>query len=606
MQEKKKVSIAPLWALIKRHWAMFLGAAIATIINVLIGFITPAMLAELFDHYLGDMPSRFPAYINNAIQALLGSKDNVLNNLWMFGLALVIIQIIKGAFSYFKGIWCAYASEDSAKHLRDRLYDHIQSLPYGYHVNVVTGDLIQRCTSDVETVRRFLNVQLMSVFNSFFMIVLALALMMPVNSKITIISMIPLPFMLIFSWRFFNVVIKAYQNWEEAEGKMSTVLQENLTGIRVVRAFGQQQEEVAKFEKVNNAHHQAGLKTAPLDALYWTSGDLFSAIQTLIIIGICITEAYYGRITVGDMVILITYSGMLMGPTRQLGRILSDAGRSLVALDRITQVLNTPSEPEEPNALKPSLQGDIEFQDVSFGYEDKEGVLNHISLTIPSGQTVAILGATGSGKSTLLHLLQRLYEPGSGRITIGGIPLESIDRKHLRSRIGLVLQEPFLYSKTIRDNVSIAVRSAAQRDIDRAVRDASAYDFIQQSEKGYDTLVGERGVTLSGGQKQRIAIARTLMKENDILIFDDSLSAVDTQTDNAIRRSLQERSRNVTTIIISHRISTLSQADIIFVIERGAVTQKGTHAELIEQDGLYARIYAIQQGSALDADHVSE
>ncbi len=598
MQEKKKVSMASLWALIKRHWVLFLGAGIATIINVLIGFVTPAMLAEMFDYYMGDKPSRFPPFINNIIQALFGSKETVLNHLWVFGAALIFIQIIKGIFSYLKGIWCAYASEDSAKHLRDRLYTHIQALPYAYHVSAATGDLIQRCTSDVETVRRFLNVQLMSVFNSFFMITLALALMMPVNSKITIISMIPLPFMLVFSWRFFNVVIKAYQKWEEAEGQMSTVLQENLTGIRVVRAFGQQREEVEKFEKVNNAHYQAALKTAPLDAMYWTSGDLFSAIQTLIIIGTCIVEAYHGRITVGDMVILITYSGMLMGPTRQLGRILSDAGRSLVALDRIKHVLDTPTEKEEPEAIKPPLNGDIVFHNVSFGYEDKQQVLNQINLTIQSGQTVAILGATGSGKSTLLHLLQRLYEPTSGEITIGGTPLQNIDRKYLRSRIGLVLQEPFLYSKTIRDNVSIAVREGRQPDIDKAVHDASAWEFIRQSEKGYDTLVGERGVTLSGGQKQRIAIARTLMKENDILIFDDSLSAVDTQTDHAIRRALQKRSENVTTLIVSHRVSTLSQADIIFVIENGAVTERGSHAELINQGGLYARIYDIQQGSA--------
>ncbi len=484
-----------------------------------------------------------------------------------------------------------------AKYLRDRLYTHIQALPYAYHVNAATGDLIQRCTSDVETVRRFLNVQLMSVFNSFFMIALALTLMMPVNSKITIISMIPLPLMLIFSWRFFNVVIKAYQKWEEAEGKMSTVLQENLTGIRVVRAFGQQKEEVDKFEKVNNAHYQAALKTAPLDAMYWTSGDLFSAIQTLIIIGTCIVEAYHGRITVGDMVILITYSGMLMGPTRQLGRILSDAGRSLVALDRIKHVLDMPAETEEPDAIKPPLHGDIIFDNVSFGYEDKQQVLNRISLEIKGGQTVAILGATGSGKSTLLHLLQRLYEPTSGNITIGGVPLNTIDWKYLRSRIGLILQEPFLYSKTIRDNVSIAVREGKQPDIDRAVRDASAWDFIRQSEKGYNTMVGERGVTLSSGQKQRIAIARTLMKNNDILIFDDSLSAVDTQTDNAIRQALQKRNKNITTLIVSHRVSTLSQADMIFVIENGTVTECGNHAELVAKNGLYARIFNIQQGS---------
>lgn len=587
-----------LLSLVRQHIPLYITAAIFTILNVLIGFMTPALLAELFDHYLGSQPSRLPDFVNRYLLSLFGSKEGILHNLWIFGVIIFLIHLFKGGFSYIKGMACAKASEDSAQTMRDRLYRHLQRLPFDYHVKAATGDLLQRCTTDVETVRRFLNVQLMSVFNSILMVGLALTLMMPISTKITFLSMIPLPVMLLFSWKFFTVVINAYKRAEEAEGAMSTVLQENLTGIRVVRAFGQQQSEVEKFENANSTLLKKQRRIAPIEALYWTSGDVFNAIQTLIITFACILEAYRGRVTVGDIVVLVTYSSMLMGPTRQLGRILSEAGRSLVALGRIIEIINVPEEKEEPNAIRPSLKGDIVFDHVSFGYEGNTDVLKDMSFTIKGGKTVAFLGATGSGKSTVMLLLQRLYEPGSGTISVGGVPLSSIDRTYLRSRVGLVLQEPFLYSKTIRDNVGIVSEHAGQAVIERAVRDAKALEFITQSENGFETMVGERGVTLSGGQKQRIAIARTLMKDNDILIFDDSLSAVDTETDAAIRERLKERSRDTTTLIISHRISTLSEADHIFVLDGGRIIQSGTHEQLIHEDGLYKRIYDIQKGNA--------
>ena len=591
----KKHSFRPMWRLIQRRKYHFGGALIATVLTALIGFVTPAMLAELIDHYLGSQPSRMPEFINNWL-ALRGGREFVLKNLWLPGAALIAINLVNGLFSFLKGRLSSYAAEDTAQHLRDRIYAHVQELPYDYHVKTETGDLLQRCTSDVDNIRRFLNVQLMSIVNSILMITLALTLMFGIDVKITLLCMIPMPLMLLFAWKFFSVVMRAYRKTEEAEGKMSTVLQENLTGVRVVRAFGQQQNEVLKFEQVNGAHRTTGLRMALLDAIYWTSGDLFSMLQMLLIEVVCIIEAVAGRITLGDMVILISYAGMLIGPTRQLGRILSGMGRSMVALERIDEVLATPAEPDEPDALRPPLDGDIVFDRVSFSYDDGQPILKDLSLTIKAGQTVAFLGATGSGKSTLVHLLQRLYEPTGGEIRIGGININRIDRKHLRSRIGLILQEPFLYSKTIRENIAIAQYDADQPAIDRAARDAAAYDFIQESENGYDTMVGERGVTLSGGQKQRVAIARTLLKDNDVMIFDDSLSAVDTETDAQIRQALAQRSQGLTSIIISHRITTLSQADCIFVLGDGRVVESGTHEELIRGSGMYARIHSIQDG----------
>ena len=421
---------------------------------------------------------------------------------------------------------------------------------------------------------------------------------------IVLISMIMIPGLFLFAWLFFRWVIKNFRLSDEAEGKMSAVLQENLTGVRVVRAFGQQEYEVEKFDQASSDFRKKTFKLCNLLAVYWATSDLMSMLQSMMTLLACVYFAIQGEITVGALIIFTSYIWKLLFPIRQLGRILSDAGKSKVALDRIQEILGVPEEPAEPEAIKPSLKGDIVFDHVTFGYDSGKDVLRDMSFTIPAGKTVAILGATGSGKSTVAHLIQRLFDVKDGEIRIGGTPINQIDRYYLRSRVGLVLQEPFLYSKTLKENVGIALRDASDADIDRAVTDAAAKEFILNSDKGFDTLVGERGVTLSGGQKQRIAIARTLMKDNDILIFDDSLSAVDTETDAQIRAALKKRSKDTTTIIISHRVVTLSQADLILVMEDGKITEQGTHNELIRSGGLYSRIFNIQ--SALEEEFKEE
>jgi ATP-binding cassette subfamily B protein len=574
-----------------RRW--FAGAFVGTFVTALMQFVPPAILAELLDHYLGGEPSRFSAEVNRGIDSLFG-QEWLANNLWAFGVALVIASLISGVFSFFRSKWYAKGSENIALDLRNRLYNHIQRLPYDYHVKVETGDLLQRCTSDVDTVRRFVAMQVGPMLNAILMVIIALYLMLPLSVKVTLLSLSITPVIFLFSMLFFRLVSRAFRKLDEAEAAMSTVLQENLTGVRVVRAFGQAQDEIEKFDAASSEHRAQGNKVATLEAVYWGLSSHLGAIQTMFSLIVCILEVGRGGISVGDLVVFTGYTGMLMWPIRQLGRILTDSGKCMVSLDRIQQVLHTKQEPEEPNALVPSLRGDIVFDHVSFHYEKGREVLKDISFTVKAGETVAILGPTGSGKSSLVHLLQRLYEPQAGSITIGGVPLKKIERHHLRRRVGLVLQDSFLYSKTIRENLAIAVPDATQADIDGVAQDASMLEFIQKSEKGYDTIVGERGVTLSGGQKQRVAIARTLLKDNDILIFDDSLSAVDTRTDATIRAALLRSDERLTTFIISHRISTLSRADRILVLEDGRITQSGTHQELLQQGGLYARIYQIQ------------
>ncbi len=571
----------------------YLGAIFCTVFSVLINFITPLLLAETVDSILGTAPSKLPGFLAD-IMAALGGREYLVRNLWIVGGILVLLNVINGVFTYFKGRWSAVASENIALTLRDKLYTHLQHLPFAYHVKAETGDLIQRCTSDVETVRRFLSVQLVEAVNTVLMLTVAFTFLWNRNREITLYSMIMIPVLFLTAFIFFKKITTNFQHADESEGKMSAVLQENLTGVRVVRAFGRQQHEVEKFDAASEDYRGKVFRLIRMLSIYWSSADFLSMLQIMATLLLCVWYAVEGIITVGTLIVFTSFVGMLLFPVRQLGRILSDAGKTKVSMKRIREIMDNPMETPEPNALRPELNGDIVFDDVVFAYDETRPVLNHLSCTIKAGQTVAILGSTGSGKSTMVHLLQRLFEPQSGSIAIGGVQISKIDRKYLRSRVGLILQEPFLFSKTIRENVGIAMPSPSQEEIEKVASVACAHGFIKESEKGYDTVVGERGVTLSGGQKQRIAIARTLMKDNDILIFDDSLSAVDTETDAQIRAALRARSHKATTIIISHRITTLSEADHILVLDQGRVVDEGTHQELCARPGLYQRINQIQ------------
>ncbi len=581
-------------SLIGQNWTHFLWALIATIMMVIIGFLTPLLLSEIVDSILGSEPFTMPDFLMNPISAL-GGRDFLRQNLWIPALALILMNVVNGVFTFIKGRSSAIASENIARKLRNDLYRHLQHLPFAYHVKAQAGELIQRCTSDVDTIRRFLAVQVMEVVNTVLMVVIAMSILLPRSVPITLYSLILVPPLFCFATWFFKMVHKSFEVADEADGVLNAVLQENLSGVRVVRAFGQQEREVEKFDRVNNDLRKKNLRLNELLAIYWGGGDAISMTQTLLTLVVCIIYACNGWITVGTLIVFTSTLGMLLFPIRQLGRTLSDAGKAMVSMKRVQAILHEEAEPDEPNALKPDLHGDIVFDHVSFAYpDDNVLVLRDVSFTIPAGKTAAVLGGTGSGKSTMMYLLQRLYTPTSGKITIGGVDIQQIDRKYLRAHVGLILQEPFLYSKSIRENVGITAPEQEAERIEHAADIASASGFIAKADKGWETVVGERGVTLSGGQKQRIAIARTLLKDNNILIFDDSLSAVDTETDAQIRAALRHEQKDVTTLIISHRVTTLSQADLILVLENGQITQQGTHAELCSQPGLYQRINSIQ------------
>ena len=583
----------------------YIGAILTVVVAVAVAFISPLLLSEVIDSVIGSTrPLNLPGPLQGWLDAR-GGRDFLVNNMWILALVLIGINVLNGIVMFLRGKWTAQASESIAEKMRNRLYRHLQTLPYDYHVKAATGDLIQRCTSDVETVRRFLSGQVVEIFRAVFMLVIALVIMLRMNVKMTLVSMMLVPLLFGYGMVFFKLTMKRFRETDEAEGRMSAVLQENLTGVRVVRAFGRESFEVDKFNRVNDRFRDLAARQANLLAYYWSISDLLTMAQNAISLLYGVVLAARGEITVGDLLVFTSYVGQLLWPVRQLGRILSDMGKSFVALDRIDEILCQKSEQNAAALLRPPIDRDIVFDHVTFAYDRDRPVLRDVSFTVPKGATVAILGATGSGKSSLMHLMQRLYDCTGGRITIGGVDIKDIDKAYLRSRVGLILQEPFLYSRTIESNLGIAKPGITPDEVREAARTACADGFISEFENGYDTLVGERGVTLSGGQKQRVAIARTLCKENDVLIFDDSLSAVDTETDAAIRAALKKRGEGITTFIISHRITTLSQADFIVVLDQGRVIQMGTHDELIRQEGLYQRVNMIQNSLEDELEKIS-
>lgn len=586
--------------LMRGNRLLYFGSIIFVGLATLLSLVSPLIMRFTLDNVIYGRSMELPAFLDRIVVGL-GGIDGLRRNLWICGLALLAITIVNGVFQFVKGRWSAAASESIAKQLRDDLYDHIQRLPYDSHVKAETGDLIQRCTSDVETVRRFLSVQLVELGRAIIMLVAAIFIMIKIDKQMTLASVLVVPIIFTFAFVFFIKVQKAFLKADESEGRLSNILQENLTGVRVVRAFGRQVYEDEKFDRQNIEYRDLVNKLIRLLAMYWSLSDGLALFQIALVVVLGVYRASSGQITFGDMNVFVSYVSMLLWPIRQMGRILTDMGKTLVSVGRIQEILERPVESQDEDSVEAPINGDIVFENVDFEYEKGKPILKNLSFRVKQGQTVAILGPTGSGKSSLVHLLQRLYDYTGGSITIGGVELKKIDKKWLRRQVGLVLQEPFLYSKTIKENIRIARPSASDEEVYQASRIASVHDVISEFEKGYDTPVGEKGVTLSGGQKQRVAIARTIINDCSILIFDDSLSAVDTETDAAIRRELNKRSKEISTFIISHRVTTLAEADLILVLDEGRLIQSGSHQDLSQQPGLYQRIWSIQNSMEEEA-----
>ena len=576
----------------------FLIAVIASAATSLLGFVTPLIVGFAVDTVIGDKASELPSFLMRLYDSLT-RQSAIGANLLVCAAFVVTTAILSAVFNYVSRVNMSKGSERMINRLRSKLFEHTQYLPFEWHTQHQTGDIIQRCTSDVETIRRFIFQQLLEVLRTVILVIIAITIMFSLNLRMALAVTVFIPVILLYTIYFSKRVSKKFRACDEAEGELMVRVQENLTGVRVVRAFGRERYETERFDEKNIKFTNMWTSLGGTYGLFWGIGDTVAAIQLLCVVVAGSYLAATSDFTFGELLVFISYSQMLMWPVRQLGRVMSEMSKTGVSLNRIKEILDAPIETDVPDSVTPPMDKDIEFSDVSFTYGEQP-VLQNVSFTIKSGTSFGILGATGSGKSTITYLVNRLYDlpENSGKITIGGVDITRIKKEYLRRNIGLVMQEPFLFSKTIFENIDIASRSGDSGRIREKARIAALDDDIMSFAKGYDTIVGERGVTLSGGQKQRVAISRTLMMEAPVMIFDDSMSSLDMETDAKIRESLRTDTAGSTVILISHRISTLMNADVIMVLDEGKVAEIGTHSELVEANGIYRRIYDIQSGYA--------
>ncbi len=567
-----------LWRLMSGYHNKYLGAALSLGIASASKTSTYLLLRYFVDSYF--------------------VTQNQSVSLPVIALGFILLAVLEGGFSFLSGRLAAETAEGSTKRLRDYLYDHIQHLTFAYHDKMQTGELIQRVTSDVDALRRFFADQAIGIGRIIILFVINFAMILTLNVKLAFLSIIVIPIIILTSIWFFKKVSDAYEEYQEQDAVVSTILQENLSGVRVVKAFARQEYETNKFEKDNWKKYILGKKLLLMHSLFWPVSDIICGAQMVTGFLMGALFAIRGEITIGTY---LAYAGMvvwLIWPMRNLGRLIVQMSTGLVSFGRVLEIIKQVREPLDDGSVdhNQKIQGSLDFNQVGFKYGEGENVLEDISFKVKPGQVIALLGSTGSGKTTLVNLLPRFYDYSSGSIKLDGIELKDYSRRMLRNNIGIVEQEPFLFSRSIKENIMYGVdHQASQEEVEEAAKIAAVHDVILTFPKGYKTLVGEKGVTLSGGQKQRVAIARTLLKNPKILIMDDSTSAVDTETEAEIRAALKRLMENRTTFIIAHRIQSIMNADLILVMDKGKIVQHGIHETLMkEEDGIYRKIYEIQ------------
>lgn len=566
-----------LWRMMSGFRWHYLGATLSLGVSATAKTLTYILLRYFVDNYFTPGPKPVP--------------------LPVVALGFIVLAAFEGSFSFLSGRLSAQTAEGIARRLRNYLFDHIQHLPFSYHRKTQTGELIQRCTSDVDAVRRFFADQAIGVGRIILLFVINFVAILRLNATLGWVSIVVVPLVVATSAYFFRRVSKAYEAFQEQDAVLTTTLQENLTGVRVVKAFARQQYEIEKFERDNQEKFKRGKHLVRMHSLFWPASDILCGAQILVGYYVGAMMVIRDEITIGTFLAYMGLVVWIIWPMRNLGRLIVQTSTGLVSFGRVLEIIRQDREPLDEGDTIPdgNLRGELVFEHVGFQYEDGGKVLEDINFSCSPDQVVALLGSTGSGKTTLVNLLPRFYDPTEGRILLDGVDLRRYPRRYLRKQIGIVEQEPFLFSRTIAENITYGVgRDVPQEEIEAAAKAAAIHDSILTFPNGYHTLVGEKGVTLSGGQKQRVAIARTLLKNPRILILDDSTSSVDTETEAEIREALQRLMENRTTFIIAHRIQSIMDADLILVMDQGKIVQRGTHAELIEQEGIYRQIYDIQ------------
>ena len=562
--------------------------------------VLPRIISFTVDSVIADQAPDLPAFIAVRLDAV-GGVELLRSHPILIAAAVITVALTGALFRYLFRYLNEVAAERFVKRMRDSLYGKIQKLPYAWHGQNSTGDIIQRCTSDVETIKVFVSEQLTALVRVIVLIVLAIRFMAGISGTMTAVASLFIPIVIGYSLFFYAKIGDAFEKADTEEGRLSAIAQENLTGVRVVRAFGRERYERERFEKQNDYYTGFWIRLMRILSLNWVTGDVMTGLQYLMVNVMGAVFCVNGTITAGEFIAFVSYNSLLIWPVRSLGRVISEMSKAGISLDRLRYIMNAEEEKNPENALRPPMDRDIRFENVSFSYGDGSGeAVSDVSFEVPAGTTLGILGGTGSGKSTLMYLLERLYplEEGQGRILIGDADIAQIDQEWLRAQIGMVLQEPYLFSRTIAENIAITSGSYKDKDIRRASKTADLLETVDHFPSGFETFVGERGVTLSGGQKQRTAIAQMLIRQCPIMIFDDSLSAVDAETDARIRAALRKDTGDATVILIAHRITTIMHADQILVMDKGRIRERGTHEELLALGGTYRKIYDLQMAGS--------
>ncbi|MCR4906788.1 MAG: ABC transporter ATP-binding protein/permease [Clostridiales bacterium] len=603
MEEKKtktKTNYRLMFSFLDGAGHFFALCILSSLLASLCELVCPKIISFTVDSVLGGMDADLPPLAERVVEAV-GGTAVLRAHLWIVAAAVLVLALFMGIFKYGESVFNRRGSETLVETMRNRLFSHLERLPAAWYTSHQTGDIIQRCTSDVETVKSFLSEQLTSIISTVLLIVLSIAFLFTISTPLALIALVSIPVIILYSAIFGGKIGEGFEYCDQTEGKLSAIAQENLTGVRVVRAFGREVYEVDKFTKQNNLFADAWIRLGRLMSMFWCTGDLISGLQQMTVMVVGTVLAVRGALSVGDLIAAVSYNAMLIWPVRELGRTVSEMSKAGISIGRIGEIMEAEEEKDAPDAVDCDPEGDIEFHNVTFSYDGAAEILKNVSFRVKRGETLGIIGMTGSGKSTLAQLLCRLWElpEEGGSITVGGVDIRKIRVASLRHNIGIVLQEPFLFSRDLRGNIGIGYErpAAHEHEIREAAHAASLDETIEGFSDGWETMVGERGVTLSGGQKQRVAIARLLTAHPAVMIFDDSLSAVDSETDAKIRHALREVTADATVILISHRIQTLMTADHILVLADGRIVEEGDHAALLAADGIYKKIYDIQTGA---------
>jgi len=567
-----------IWPYIAKRKGFLVFVTLVSFFAAMIGLVSPLLVREV---------------INNAI------PENNLVLVWIIGASILGVALLGGVLQFVSRFFAAKYAQEVIFDLRNDIYEILQALSLEFYDEENTGQIMTRVTTDLNAIQSLISFTLRLIMNGLVFFIGAYVAMLVMSWQLGLILVALFPGFIWLIYWFSTRVRPLFYQARRQFGDVTSILQENVTGAHVVRGFAQEENEIQKFDESNITYRDLRIKTQVYRAIYFSVMTLLIGIGTTLVImvgGIQITNY---KLNLGDFIAFLSYLALLPGPTRQLTWLVGIFQRSLASGDRIIELTSAKREvQEDPNAIDPpKFKGNIAYKNVFFEYEEGRPILKNINLTIPQGQKVVILGGTGSGKSSFVNLLSRFYDPTEGTVMIDSEEITKYKLKEMRKQIGLVLQETYLFNATLKENIAFGKPDASEEEVIEASKTAKIHDFISSLPEGYESKVGDRGITLSGGQKQRISIARTLLTDPSILIFDDSTASVDAETEAQIQEALDILSTGRTTIIISQRISSVHYADRVLVFEGGEITQDGKHSELIKSHGLYKEIYQTLESS---------